>query len=199
MITLCMDTSHKLLALSIIEDDKVIASYQEICLKKQSELIFDKLNEICKIANIKPFDIDEVVISKGPGSYTGVRIAMSVAKVMCSIRNIPLYTLDTLRLYAGDIDNVSVIMDARGNRVYYGEYNKGDIVVETCVKEIDDIKDFLDEKNIVGDLSVFGKNDIYNNLSNNFISLKKFWEKVDNIHLLVPTYLKEASEYLVKK
>ncbi len=197
MITLCMDTSHKLLVLTVLKDYKIIAAYQELCLKKQSELIFLKLDELFKANNLKPKDIDEVVITKGPGSYTGVRIAMSIAKVLCSLRNIPLYTLDTLRLYGGNLENVSVLMDARGNRVYYGKFNHGDILVQTCVKSLDEL-DINCLDNLVGDLSVIGLQDKYIDLGQAFIELKDKWERVDNIHLLTPEYLKEASEYLVR-
>lgn len=95
MITLCMDTSHVFLALALIRDDTLIASVCEQCWKRQSEEIFPKLIAMCEDAGVTPDDISQVVISKGPGSYTGVRIAMTVAKVLCAMKNIPLYTVGT--------------------------------------------------------------------------------------------------------
>lgn len=199
MITLCMETSHKHLMVAILKDYKVISVYQDLCLKKQSEIIFDKLSYICDKANVKPMDINEVFITRGPGSYTGVRIAMSIAKVMCSLRDIPLYTIDTLKLYSGSNENSAVIMDARSNRAYYGEFSKGETIVDTCVLEIDEIKEKIKGKKLYGDLSILGLEDNYVDMAQAFIDMKSYMTKIENIHTLTPEYLKEASEYFVKK
>ena len=199
MIYLCMDTSHKYLSLSLIQDDKVIGAYQEECFKKQSETIFLVLDELCKKSNVKPLDIDAVVISKGPGSYTGVRIAMSVAKVMCALRNIPLYVLNTLKLYSAGNENTAVILDARGDRAYFGIYNKGKTILKPTVYEISIIKQLLGDNDLIGDCSLLELDDIYPNIANAFLDLKDQWELVENVHLLTPEYLKEASSYMVSK
>lgn len=199
MLVLCMDTSHKYLCVSLIKDDEILASYQEECFKKQSEMIFVILDKLCKDNNINPMDIDEVVISRGPGSYTGVRIAMSVAKIMCSLNNIPLYTLDTLKLYSDSQENCAVIMDARSNRAYFGIFDKGKTILKPTVYEIDIIKELIEDKNLIGDLSLIGKEDKYNDIALSFLKLKPYWERVGNIHLLIPEYLKEATAYMVNK
>ena len=111
MITLCMDTSHIYLVLALIRDDQVIARVQEECWKKQSEEIFPQLIGMMKKVQLEPEDIDQIVISEGPGSYTGVRIAMTVAKVISALRRLPLYTVGTLQLYAGRED-CRVLLDA---------------------------------------------------------------------------------------
>ena len=107
-----MDTSHVYLVLALIKDDQLIAKYSAECWKKQSEEIFVRLIEMCEKVNVTPEMIDQICISKGPGSYTGVRIAMTVAKVFCAMKNVPLYTIGTLQLYAGN-RSCRVIMDAR--------------------------------------------------------------------------------------
>lgn len=193
MLTLCMDTSNKYLGVSLIENDKVIAKYQEICFKKQSEMIFKVIDDLFKESNKTNKDIDNIVITKGPGSYTGVRIAMTIAKVIGSISNKKIYTLDTLKLYSGNNENIGVIMDARANRVYYGKYNKGKTLINPTIKNIEDID--LDE-NLCGDLSLFSKEDVYFDFSKSFLDLKDEWELVENVDLLVPLYLKDEEAYL---
>ena len=129
MITLCMDTSHKFLAVSMIKDDQVIASVQEDCWKKQSEYIFPVITKMTEDNNIRPEDIDNVVITKGPGSFTGVRIAMTIAKVFCAMAGKQLYTLETLQLYAGKKD-CTVLLDARGKRAYTARFHDGKPLTE---------------------------------------------------------------------
>ncbi len=196
MITLCMDTSHVFLALSIIRDNEVIAKIQETCWKRQSEEIFPKLQELLGSCDLQPEDIEQIVVTKGPGSYTGVRIAMTVAKVFCAMKNIPIYTVGTLQLFAGMQDHVHVILDARGHRVYSAIYEKGNLVSELCVKDLDEV-DLNDH--FTGDLHLIGKEDEYPDLADSFLSLKPFWEKADNVHFVKPEYLKSTESYLVKK
>ncbi len=196
MITLCMDTSHRFLVLALYDEDNLLASIEEEIPKRQSEEIFPKLNEVMAKANKKPMDIDQIVISKGPGSYTGVRIAMSIAKVICALRKIPLYTISTLQLYAGNED-CRVVLDARGGRVYTACYKDTKEIESASVKEIDEID--IGDMALVGDGSLFGKEDNYPSIAKNFILVKDAWELAENVHLVVPEYLKSIDAYKVTK
>ena len=97
----CMDTSHRHLVIALIEDQTVVAGCAIPSWKKQSETIFPKWIELMDQAGWQASQIGALVVSVGPGSYTGVRIAMTIAKVFATTRNVPLYTLSTLQLYAG--------------------------------------------------------------------------------------------------
>ena len=79
MLTLCIDTAYKYLTCVLIENDQIISSYFEECFKHQSEEVFVALDRIFKEAGKSRDDIDSICISEGPGSYTGVRIAMTIA------------------------------------------------------------------------------------------------------------------------
>ncbi len=196
MITLCMDTSHTWLVVGLIKEDTIIGKIQEKCWKKQSEELFPKIIELMDSLQLKPEDIDQVVISKGPGSYTGVRIAMTVAKVFCSMRNLPIYTISTLLLYAG-MKNCRVIMDARGKRVYTALFKDGEVVDKEQVIEISELN--IGDEEIIGDGSLVGKEDSWPDIVDNFKDLKDKWESWDNVHLVVPEYLKSSESYLPQK
>lgn len=197
MITLCMDTIHKFLAVSMIKDDQVIASVQEDCWKKQSEYIFPVITKMTEDNNIRPEDIDNVVITKGPGSFTGVRIAMTIAKVFCAMAGKQLYTLETLQLYAGKKD-CTVLLDARGKRAYTARFHDGKPLTETAVVPLNEIE-LSDEDIVIGDGHLAGLPDNYPDLAENFLALKNEWKAVENVHLLTPEYLKSTSDYMVKK
>lgn len=202
MITLCMDTSNKFLILSLIRDDKIV-SYRNInSWKRQSELIFPELIKCLEEAHISSHQINQVVVTKGPGSYTGVRIAMTVAKVMCKMGNIPLYTLSSLQLIASNKEEVAVVMDARGKRGYFAIYKKGVLIGKESALSVDEIKSILDthmDLEVLGDASILGLEDNYPNLCQSFLDLKSHWQLQENVDLLVPEYLKSNEEYLVKK
>jgi tRNA threonylcarbamoyladenosine biosynthesis protein TsaB len=197
MITLCLDTSHTWLVLGLIKDDQIIGKVQEPCWKKQSEEIFPKLTAMMDEVKLQPEDIDQIVISEGPGSYTGVRIAMTIAKVFCAMRDLPLYTVGTLQLYAG-MEKCRVVTDARGKRVYTCTYENGKATgtleaVEIAALSIDS------KETVIGDGALVGRADNWPDIVANFLALKNEWKKAENVHLVVPEYLKPSESYLVKK
>ena len=196
MITLCMDTSHTWLVIGLIKDDQVIGKVQEKCWKKQSEELFPRLTALMNDCRLQPEDIDQIVISKGPGSYTGVRIAMTVAKVFCAMADKPIYTVSTLLLYAGK-KNCRVVTDARGKRVYTCLFFDGKALEEERAVEIENLE--IGDVNIVGDGALVGRQDEWPDIVDNFLELKDEWEKHDNVHLVVPEYLKSSASYLPQK
>lgn len=193
MLTLCIDTAYKFLTCALIKDDEIISSISYECFKRQSEEVFKALDKVFIEANIDKKEIDSICISKGPGSYTGIRIAMTIAKVMAEVFNIDLYTISTLRLYASNNENTLVVMNARADRAYVGVYDKKEIILNDQVMPIDiiDSKDYR----VVGDGSLINKEDIYLNIPKCFLDTKDMWEKVDTIAYLTPEYLKESESY----
>lgn len=196
-----MDTSYKYLNIVLMEDDAVVDSLHMECFKQQSEWMIPKLKQLLDNQKWSTEDIDAMVITDGPGSYTGIRIAMTVAKVFCSSMNIDLYTLSTLQLYAGKGEHTCAIMDARGKRVYVGQYHEGVAEVVDHIETLDQMSEYMEahpEVNYVGDVALFGKEERFDDVAQNFMELKNEWHKVEQVDLLTPRYLKDTSEYLVK-
>ena len=200
MITLCMDTSQSFLVLALIQDDVLLDGIQETCWKRQSEELFPRLIQLLESHQLTSDDIDQIVITVGPGSYTGVRIAMTVAKVIAAMREIPLFTLGSLQLVAGKSPHVRVLMDARGHRAYHGIYDNGILQGNLEALDVDEIiANSSQDEFVAGDCHLIGKEDFWGNLPQNFLDLKSEWQPVEQVHLLVPEYLKSADAYLVKQ
>ena len=193
MITLCIDTAYKYLTCVLIRDDEIISRYSKECFKRQSEEVFVALEEIFNEARIERRDIDAICISEGPGSYTGVRIAMSIAKTISELLNIDLYTISTLRLYASNRENTMVLMDARASRAYVGIYNKDDIILDDCALPLAEIEP--KEYDVIGDGELIGKTNVDVDIPKAFLKTRHLWKKVDKIAYLVPKYLKESDSY----
>jgi tRNA threonylcarbamoyladenosine biosynthesis protein TsaB len=197
MITLCMDTSTQYLVIALIRDDQIVAKFQEKCWKKQSEELFPRLMDLMKEAGLEPEDIGQVVVSEGPGSYTGVRIAMTVAKVFCAMRNLPIATVGTLQLFAGMEPRARVVLDARGGRVYTAVYEYGVLSGTVEAKPCEEVKaEILEAETVIGDGSLVGREDQIPDLAENFLALKDQWKYAENVHLVKPEYLKSSESYL---
>ena len=69
-------------------------------------------------------DVNEMIITSGPGSYTGVRVAMTIAKTLAAVSNVKIKSVSSLAAYAGMNQALSVI-DARGHKVFVGVYENG--------------------------------------------------------------------------
>lgn len=198
MISLCMDSAYKHLVIGIYKDKDLLAGVCFEAFKKQSETIFVELERLLQEAKLDYKDIDRVVITKGPGSYTGIRIAMTIAKVLCSQMHIDLYTISTMQLYAGN-QEATVILDARGNRAYAAHIQDRKIVGKVEIVEVDRLEEYLKQYEgiVLGDGYLAGLECPAPDMLKNFIDLEDVFEKVENVHALVPEYLKESDAYKV--
>lgn len=193
MISLFLDTSTKYLCIGIAKDHKVIYKFQQEAIKKQSELTIPFLQKALSEVNISLNDIDEVNVTIGPGSFTGIRIGMCIAKVLASMKNIPLKAISSLNAYAS-LGKKIVILDAKAKRVYLGIYNNNEKVIDECVVEIEAFKEMIKDYpdyDIVLDSYLIGLEsesiDVIENMNRISINSKV----VDNVDSLVPIYLKD--------
>lgn len=200
MKTLCLDSAHKYLVIGLYENDQLICGTANLSWKKQSETIFPELMRLMKDAGWDSDDVDEVVITDGPGSYTGVRIAMCVAKVLCTRKHIPLYAISTLQLYAGLNEHAFVMLDARSKRAYTGCLNAGTFVEEEQILTLDEIRERVnsEEYMLFGDCELIEQTAEEAVFLKNFIALRPYYRRIENVHTLTPRYLKESDAYKVK-
>lgn len=196
MITLCMDTSFHFLTLVLIKDSQMIASIQEEAYRVQSETILSRLDELFKQTHFTPKDISEIVITDGPGSYTGLRISMSIAKTLATIANIKIYTLSSLHVLAGQQKSVGILVDARAQRVYFGHYDLGLAVFEDAILTLEEVQERLIHcDQIYGHLNLIHQMDRWPNYAQHFIELKEYWKEVKDVLTLSPRYFKEHEAY----
>ena len=118
MVVLFIDTCNKELAVGLSKDDKLIYKKEYDAFKRQSEVLAKEVVECFKACNVEAKDIDKVVVTNGPGSYTGIRIGLTFAKVFTSVLNKELVLVSSLRALAGNKENTISLIDARSKRAY---------------------------------------------------------------------------------
>lgn len=195
MISLCMDSAYKALVLGLYKDGTLIDGVSIEAFKKQSETIFVELNQLFEKTGLDYKDVDEVIITDGPGSYTGIRIAMTIAKVFCTQMHKTLKCISTMQLFAGMDESANVILDARSKRAYVAHLEKGVVVGKTQILKVDQLEDFLNEH----PGTLYGDGYLVNQEATSCDFLKNFMEvpsrTIENVHALVPQYLKESDAY----
>ncbi|MEO1772855.1 tRNA (adenosine(37)-N6)-threonylcarbamoyltransferase complex dimerization subunit type 1 TsaB [Candidatus Enterococcus ferrettii] len=125
MKILAFDTSNQTLAVAVLEDQQTIASFQLNRKMNHSLTLMPAIEHIMKMSGLAPKDLDRIVVAKGPGSYTGIRIAVTTAKTLADTLKIELVGISSLQLLAAntrDARFIVPIMDARRNNVYAGVY-----------------------------------------------------------------------------
>lgn len=134
MIWLGIDTSHTPLAVAVVKDDQVLAEYKSSLKITHSIGTMPAIEELLEKADIKPNEIDTIAVANGPGSYTGVRIGVTIGKTLAWTLNIPIVSVSSLQVLAGNVPFFSgvvcSIMDARRGNVFAGIYMNEEVVKE---------------------------------------------------------------------
>ena len=132
IVTLFIDTSSSFLYSGIVKDERLIAEVKENLEKKLSEQALVKIEEMFHLAKITPKEIDRIVVVNGPGSFTGVRIGVTIAKTYAwALKKeiIPIRSLEAMAVSTKENKLKVSFIDARRGYVFAGVYDKDNQVV----------------------------------------------------------------------
>ena len=148
-IILGIETATKICSVAISDGEKLLALKEEGGEYSHAEKLNGFIDECLKQANVTLQQIDAVAVSKGPGSYTGLRIGVSTAKGLCYALKKPLISVDTLQAMAlsmsktdDSFDLYVPMIDARRMEVYTGIFNVGNDKEENISAKIIDENSF---------------------------------------------------------
>ena len=124
------DTSSKALTLAILEDETLLAQMTLNIKKNHSITLMPAIDFLMNSLDMKPTDLDRIVVAQGPGSYTGLRMAVATAKTLAPTLKIELVGVSSLlALVPEQAEGLVIpIVDARRNNVYAGFYRSGQAV-----------------------------------------------------------------------
>ena len=126
MIWLGIDTANTPLSIAIVKDGEILVEENTSMAINHSLRAMPAIEELFNKANIAPSDIDKIAISEGPGSYTGVRIGVTIAKTLAWTLKKPLVGVSSLKTLATNClyfeGLLCPIVDARRSNVYAGAY-----------------------------------------------------------------------------
>ncbi|MGT2666442.1 tRNA (adenosine(37)-N6)-threonylcarbamoyltransferase complex dimerization subunit type 1 TsaB [Streptococcus rifensis] len=127
MNILAIDTSNKTLSVALLSGNELLAEATLNIKKNHSVTLMPTIDFLIAQIDWKPADLDRIVVAHGPGSYTGLRIAVATAKVLAQALAIDLVGVSSLQgLLSEETSGLVVpLMDARRNHVYTGFYENG--------------------------------------------------------------------------
>ena len=194
MISIVMDTSNQYLTVGLFKDGQVLDAYQKIGTKRQSEDAIPVLYSLIEKHNIALRSVDEMIITRGPGSYTGVRVAMTSAKTLAAIAPVKIKTVSSLAAYAGNKKAISII-DARSKKVFACVYDQGQALTEEMMCTYEEalaLKQKYPDYSFVGQTTLLGLENEEVDLCNNIYQLSLHVKEEEYVDALTPTYIKNV-------
>lgn len=190
MKKLILDTSNKYLFVAVYEDSEEIFKHLQEGNNNHSETLVSVLERLLQVHNIKVDDIKEIYVGRGPGSYTGVRVSCTVAKVLAYLKNIKLFSFSSLDLllttnFKKDI--IVVAMNARRGFSYakvFDNTNELNILLDEVFIETEKLNNdfpnalYIDDSSSNYDLDLLFKYNLF--------------KEEENVHAFTPTYLRSG-------
>lgn len=141
-----IDTTSSYLYTGIVKDNNLISSSIKNLGRELSIYTVDEVNKMFSSVNLKPTDIDKIIVVNGPGSFTGIRIGVTLAKIMAWALDIPITTITSLEAMAKSIKSdklVVPIINARRDACYAAIYDNNNVILEGQYLKIEKLKMIL--------------------------------------------------------
>ena len=202
MICLFFDTSLETLKVTLTKDYNVIYDKEINSKNDHSSYLVPFINEAFKKNNIDFKDVDKIIVGIGPGSFTGTRISITVAKTYASSLNIPVIGISSLEQMIYDVNGYDYyvpIIEEKNNNIYYSIYDKNKIrIQDDTYSNIDVLFSKLSKLNskvaiISNSNKIYEGYDCFNKSINVCEIIKNIYNNNEekNPHLLKPNYIKK--------
>ena len=194
MFSILLDSSNTSLTVGLAKDDILLESISYEAWQTQSEHMIPELDKLLDKYEVERNQISDVVVAIGPGSYTGVRIAITIAKTIAAVLPVKVYAISSLRCQK-DSKNPSIcVINARSGRSYFGVYEDDKVLVEDMILTNDKVQEYINEHPdyvVCGNATYLGVNGKQPNIARELLSLKKVVAPVADPLAVKPVYMKD--------
>ncbi|OGD15740.1 tRNA (adenosine(37)-N6)-threonylcarbamoyltransferase complex dimerization subunit type 1 TsaB [Candidatus Atribacteria bacterium RBG_19FT_COMBO_35_14] len=227
MKILGIDTSAKFCNLGLIEDEDILIEYTINGLrKKHSSILVPAIKNLLKTIDLKIEEINGIAVSMGPGSFTGLRIGLCVAKGLCYARSLPLLGIPTLDAMAFPFKEIPYlicpVLESKKDEIYDVVFRGGVSLHRVMDYKCEDIQSLLARLSPLKEKIIFsgdgikkyrdiiknkiGKNALFIDSQLNFpvaasiafLGLNKLKKgEEDNVSTLSPFYLRKSEAEII--
>ena len=194
MATLLLDSSNTSLSVGFEKDNKLLGYSSFEAWQVQSEYMIPEIDKLMEKLHLTRRDISGIIVSIGPGSYTGVRIALTIAKITSLACSCPIYPVSSLRVLKKNKKPSICLINARSGRSYFGVYEDKSTIVEDTIKTNDEVLEYI--KNhpdycLCGNVQYLGLENTDTNICDQMISLMDVLNPAENELSVKPVYMKD--------
>lgn len=187
-LRLVIDTATDYLYVGLFAESSPLEEHHRKGQNDHSVHLMKKVEDVCASGGITPTDLDDIVVGVGPGSYTGVRIGVTVAKVLAWSLDKPLYTVSSLALMASGTEGLVLSnVDARRGNAFLGLYEVSAATMKTVETDRHTaFAAFIESLTAEPRTITVGRPDIRR------LEKGGFLKRVANIHTVAPNYLRKT-------
>ena len=197
MINLFIDTSSTDVSIALVSNGKILSEKIGSAKNQHSIYTTSFLDQVLKGAKIDPSDVDRIMVVNGPGSFTGIRIGVTIAKVYAYLLEKDVICVSSLKMRAVSLEHgyCMSLIDAHHGNYYMGLYDKNndDVVGEQFVSK-DRVMELINEYNpvIVSDNDTMVDDIFVKGQELDIAKIVDYYKdsEIINSHLVVPNYLK---------
>lgn len=193
MITVLLDSSNTNLSVGVAKDNLLLECISYEAWQRQSEYMILELDKLFTKYGISKDDISDVIVAKGPGSYTGVRIAITIAKTIATALDAKLYAVSSLRVLKDGVRPSICLINARSGRSYIGVHENTKTILEDQIMKNEDVLKYIEEHpeySVCGETKYLGIDGVISNNIQEMLSLKESLDSLNPLSLK-PVYMKE--------
>lgn len=191
MISLFIDTSLSDVSIALLKDGKKLSYIHNNIKGEHSIYVTKYIEDILKENNLSPKTVDELIVVNGPGSFTGIRIGVTIAKIYAYLQKIRIVTITSLQARVIGLEDNYLLskIDAKHGNYYIGLYDKNyDKIIE----------EFASTERLEEIISRYNPTIVDPTKEYNIEKIIKYTKNIEdmNPHSVNPTYLKlpEAME-----
>lgn len=194
MFSILLDSSNTSLTVGLAKDDILLESISYEAWQTQSEHMIPELDKLLDKYDVNRNQISDVVVAIGPGSYTGVRIAITIAKTIAAVLPVKVYAISSLRCQKDGKNPSICLINARSGRSYFGVYEDDKVLVEDMILTNDKVQEYINEHPdfvVCGNATYLGVNGKQPDIARELLSLKKVVAPVSDPLAVKPVYMKD--------
>lgn len=181
-VNLFIDTAQSYCNLAIFDNAKIIKKLSCLTHNNLTDLVVEKIAKL-----VKNYQINNIYITTGPGSFTGERVSCLIAKSWMLIKKTNVFIIDSLTFQLKELNGISII-DAKSNRSYVCVYKNNKCLVKPKIVLNSELVKIKPKYKSLKIYENYEKVNVFENLLN----LTNIFKKVNNFQDITPTYLKAA-------
>ena len=206
MLTLAFDCSTSSMSIALLNGKKILGEKNYLQEAKHTEMLVLEIKNLLDVNKINFNDLDLIIATNGPGSYTGIRVALAVLKIIKITTQKPVLTVNCCEVladkYSKNHEKINVAIQANSTEIYYAKYvikNNFEEVLQPMISNVESILlEIKEDEFLCGSANkIFDKHLLKSNQDDMILAYdvamcgqKKFLQNKDSQDIL-PLYLRD--------